>query len=168
MNTYTFDSENKTIKVHKDCKKCLHLPVCIFHKNLSELASTKTMYSMTEYLEHNNVLKTFEIYTSCRYYSPRHIHTVGESPSLLSDKEIIDSIIHEDVVLTRIKVLEEKYPEHKNDLYFFFSPETKTDINKDIFSLTLKTTNKEIGHGIVVHEETKSVSSILKNWKFIN
>lgn len=167
MNTYTFDRENRTIKVQKDCRKCTHLNVCIFHKNTEEFARKNPMYSMNQYAEHNNVLRVFEIHASCSHYVSKFKHVIGEAPNLESDSDIITTIIHNDVSLTEEKIMVEQYPEHKDNMFFFFQPDIKTDVKANTFSLSLKTTNKEIGHGTVVFEQAKTITEILDTWKFI-
>lgn len=41
MKTYIFDEKEKVVNVFKDCKKCLHCKVCIFHYNINELSKKK-------------------------------------------------------------------------------------------------------------------------------
>lgn len=166
MNTYTFDKKTKTVKVHKDCQKCSHVKVCVFHDNVRELASKDVMFRMNQYLETNNVLRTFELYSNCSHYKTKYNHAKAESPNLDSDIEIINWIMADYASYVKNNLLREKYKEHVEDTGFFFSPIVEMNIKADSYRLTLKTTNKEIGHGTIVYDASVKISDVLKKWKF--
>lgn len=166
INTYQYNYKNKTVKVLKDCTKCKHIKVCMFHKAISDVAEQNFMYRMNQYLESNNILRVFEIYGNCEQYSPQFIRVKGGTVPLDFDKEVISKILFDKLDEVKKALLEEKYPEHKDNLYFFFQPDYKIDTENDIFTVVLKTTNRDIGHGTVVYDGSFSISEILQNWTF--
>ena len=126
------------------------------------------MFSMNEYLESNDILRVFERYSSCMHYEPKYLHIRGESPDLKkSDPSIIRDIVFQRILVMEKELLKNKYEEHIDNLFFFFSPNYKIDIENDTWTLELKTTNKEIGHGEIVFEGELTISNLLKSWKFI-
>lgn len=60
--------KDKDIYIKKDCKACLHYPVCKFHAKMKETCSLNLMYEMTDYAEWNDTLLVFERHASCRFY----------------------------------------------------------------------------------------------------
>jgi len=60
--------EDKVIHIKKDCKACIHYPVCKFHDKMKETCKSNLMYEMTEYTEWNDTLSVFERHASCQYY----------------------------------------------------------------------------------------------------
>lgn len=166
METYTFNKETKKIKLQKDCEKCSHIRMCLFHSNMKELATSNTMYKMTSYLENNNILRIFELHSACKHYTPKYIHIKGNSPDLNSDPDIIRHIIHTDVEDIQTNLLQTKYKNIIDTQFFFWSPDVEIGIENDTYHLTLKTTNKEIGHGTIIFDETIKISDILTEWKF--
>jgi len=165
---YKFDDRLKLVQGFKDCQKCIHLNTCKFHSKIKEVAGDSMMYSMTEYLEWNNILRVFELYSSCRYYTLEYVLPKGESINLKCDLEIITHIIYNAVEEIRTSILKDEYPEHIENKYFFFNPEVKIDISKDNFHLILKTTDNVIGHGTVVYENDIKISDILRLWFYGN
>lgn len=88
----SFKIENKLVTVQKDCKKCDHLKVCVFHSDMKKLCNSDKFYRMNKYLEWNNSLKAFEINSSCQYFKLNYIIPDDGSLTLSIDKEIIDRI----------------------------------------------------------------------------
>lgn len=169
---YKYNKDLKIVQGLHNCKKCIHLPVCVFHVKMDELAHTNIMFKMNEYLESNNILKVLEEHTSCRYYTLKYFESNngGKCINLECDPEIINYIISNDVKLIQKNVLEGIKDENKvvitDDRFFFFQPEVKIDIKNNNYHLILKTTNKDIGHGKIVFESDIVISDILKDWHF--
>lgn len=167
---YKFNDSLKLVQGLHNCKKCIHLPVCIFHEKMRELAKSDLMYRMTEYLEWNNVLSVFEEHASCRFYELIYpMPNFGESINLKCDPEIITHIIRVKVKEIQENVLNILKKDQNlvivDERSFFYSPDIKTYIDKDYCHLKLMTTNKEIGKGTVVFETDLVISEILKEWK---
>jgi len=169
MQSIIFNNEEKTITLKKDCLKCVHKSICKFHENIKNVASQEMMYGMSEYLEHQNVLRTFELHSYCKHYTLKYKHgAIGESPIIDTDDAIIEHIIYQKITDIKKELLDTSYPDHSNNAFFFWNPDVTIDIPKDMFTLVLKTTNAEIGHGKVVLDSNYKISEILKDWKYAN
>lgn len=162
--TYTYNPETKSISVCKNCMKCTHVAMCKFRENMKALAKSNVMYEMTEYSEWNNILETFDFYASCQFYKPMYqLSPLG----LATDPEIISHIIYNYEIKELQKIVLESYMNQytiANTEYFFFQPDIKISIDNDSVHIVLKTTNKEIGYGSIVYDNTLTITDILNGW----
>lgn len=169
MESIIFNNEEKTITIKKDCLKCQHIHICKFHENIKNVASQDIMYQMSEYTKDQNILRTFELYSYCKYYTLKYKHKAkGESPTIDTDEVIIKHIIYQKIEDIKKQLLNTYYPKHSDNMFFFWQPDVVINIQEDIFTLVLKTTNKEIGHGTIVHDDSYKISEILTDWKYAN
>lgn len=163
---HRYNNEDKTIEVIKDCKKCIHIAPCKFHAAMKELAKQPLMYSMNEYLEWNNVLLAFELHASCQFFERQYQTTKNTVVTLASDPEIIKELIYKEILSIKRNLILTKYPKEVDKDFFFAQPTVNISIPNNTITLVLKTTDKEIGHGTVVLEETYNITDIINQWTF--
>lgn len=163
---YTYDNSNKIIFFQKDCGKCIHYKTCKFVQEIKKVSQSELMYSMNEYLEYNNVLRTFELYSSCQFFERKFKIKENTHPDLSFEKDVVSHIIYQEVYKIQEEILASNYVDEIGNKYFFFQPDVKIDIEKNNFDLTLKTTSSKIGHGTVVHQQSYKIDEILNQWTF--
>lgn len=57
------------VKIHKNCKNCVHCDVCKYREAMVNFANKSLMYNMFDSSEDNTILETFENnINACKYY----------------------------------------------------------------------------------------------------
>lgn len=85
------NKETKEIKIKKDCKACIHIDICKFHRDMSKLTKSNEWYGIAYYSESNDTLKVFEEKSYCQHYKYKYSYDLKNYKNI--DPNVVSAIL---------------------------------------------------------------------------